>query len=76
MQHLETDQQVQNFLGSGALDSQDIKFIELYKQRGATEKDAVNKLIDEYKEKAFPNGWTFDEHAGKINDANQRAAKV
>ncbi len=76
MQHLTTNQQVQKFLGSGALDDQDVKFIEECKKHGATEMEAVNKLIDEYKEKAFPNGWTFDEHAGKINDANQRAAKV
>lgn len=55
---------------------EDVKFIEECKKHGATEMEAVNKLIDEYKEKAFPNGWTFDEHAGKINDANQRAAKV
>ena len=71
MQHLKNDQQTQAFIGSGVLDSNDLKFIQEYKKRGLSDTEAVNKLIDEYKTKAYDeNGITFDEHTTDLNDVN------
>ena len=76
MKRLTTDEQAHNFINSGVLDNQDIKFIQECQKLGATELEAANKLIDEYKRTVYAKGWTFDEHAANVNDASVRASKA